>query len=232
VPSPSSWGMSAAESATLREIGPPPATVARALGVTGQNAADLERYGALLVAANESMNLVGAATLGDFWRRHVLDCGQLLKLVPRGRRWADLGSGAGLPGLVLAILLKGVPGAKVDLVESVAKRAGFLRRVVAELDLPAQVHGVRAETLGITVDIVTARACAPLGRLFGYAEEFFRLGARGLFLKGESAAREIAEARTTWRFDCEALPSLSDPRGRILLVTGLSRAAHLGMLSA
>jgi 16S rRNA (guanine527-N7)-methyltransferase len=215
--------MSAVSIATSREFPPAPAAIVAALALSDEEASDLRRYGQLLSAANASMNLVGAATLDDFWRRHVLDCGQLLKLAPRARAWADLGSGAGLPGAVLAILLKRRPGANVLLVESVAKRCRFLFQVIAELDLPAKVASARAESLDTTVDVVTARACAPLSRLLTYAEGFLRHGARGLFLKGEGAAAEIAIARKSWRFACETFGSLSDPRGQILSITGLSR---------
>jgi 16S rRNA (guanine527-N7)-methyltransferase len=215
--------MSAVSIAAPREFRPAPPDIVAALALSDEEAAELQRYGQLLLTANTSMNLVGAVTLDDFWRRHVLDCGQLLKLAPQARTWADLGSGAGLPGVVLAILLKRRPSAKVLLVESVAKRCRFLSQVVADLDLPAQVAPVRAESLDTTVDVVTARACAPLSRLLGYAEGFLRQGARGLFLKGEGAPGEVAIARKSWRFACETFGSVSDPRGEILSITGLSR---------
>jgi 16S rRNA (guanine527-N7)-methyltransferase len=182
------------------------------------------RLEALLVAANEGMNLVGASTLREFWTRHVVDSAQLLWMEPKTRVWADIGSGAGFPGLVLAILLKGRPGARVHLIESVAKRCGFLRATVAELDLPCTIHQARAETLRLDVEVVTARACAPLERLLGYAQPLFARGARGVFLKGENVETEISAARGHWRFDAEVGMSLSDPRGRILSIGRLARA--------
>jgi 16S rRNA (guanine527-N7)-methyltransferase len=197
---------------------------ARACGATPQQVLDLERLRLLLADWNERMNLVGAATMDDYWRRHALDSAQLLAAAPDGETWADLGAGAGFPGVVLAILLKGTAGARVHLVESMAKKCRFLSEAVAQLELPAQVHNARAEDLKLKVDVVTARAVAPLTRLLGYAAPYFARGALGLFLKGQDAQAEIAEARGAWRFDVDVSPSLSDPRGRILRIEGLARA--------
>jgi 16S rRNA (guanine527-N7)-methyltransferase len=147
----------------------------------------------------------------------------LLWFEPKALRWADLGAGAGFPGLVLAILLKGREGAKAHLVESMAKRCRFLAQVTEALDLPVEVHNARAESLGLQVDVVTARACAPLTRLLAFAEPTFKRGARGLFLKGQEVDREVAEARKMWRFTADARESLSDPRGRILSIPELAR---------
>ncbi|MGH7022583.1 MAG: 16S rRNA (guanine(527)-N(7))-methyltransferase RsmG [Caulobacteraceae bacterium] len=186
--------------------------------------AEVERFRRMLVAANRTTNLVGASTLADFWRRHFLDSAQLLTLAPSARTWADLGSGAGFPGIVLAILLKDEPGAHIHLVESMAKRGRFLETVVSELALPASVHNARAENLPLDVDVVTARACAPLTRLLGFARPSLLRGKKGLFLKGAEVDSELAEARKSWRFDVVVHPSLSDPRGRILEITELARA--------
>ncbi len=158
---------------------------ARLSGATPAQMADLERFRVMLAEKNEVMNLIGPATLPDFWSRHAWDSAQLLKLAPEARAWADLGAGAGLPGLVLAILGKGITGFHVDLVESMTKRCKFLSEVVAELGLPATVHNARAENLDLTVEIVTARACAPLHRLLRYAQSYLQSGATGLFLKGQ-----------------------------------------------
>lgn len=177
-----------------------------------------------LSEANEQMNLVGSSTMSEFWIRHVVDSAQLLWFAPKARVWADIGSGAGFPGLVLGILLKGRAGGHVHLIESTAKRCGFLRAAVADLDLPCTVHQARAEALRLEVEVVTARACAPLDRLLGYAQPYFRGGARGLFLKGEGVNDEISAARAHWRFDAEVGMSLSDPRGRVLSIGRLARA--------
>lgn len=196
------------------------ATFRAAAGATDQQMADLERFRQLLTEWNDRMNLVGPSALAAFWHRHAWDSAQLLKHAPEARTWADLGAGAGFPGLVLAIMLKGVPGAKVHLVESMAKRCRFLSEVVRELGLPAQVHNARAEKVELTVDIVTSRACAPLVRLLGYARPYLKRGAKGLFLKGQDVVSEIEEATTSWRFSSKLLASLSDPSGRVLVVEG------------
>ena len=196
----------------------------RALGASARALDDSVRLRRMLADANTRMNLVGASTLADFWRRHFLDSAQLLALAPPARRWADLGSGAGFPGLVLAILLRDAPGTEVHLVESMAKKCGFLSEVIRELNLPARVHNQRAEDLPLAVDVVAARACAPLTRLLGFARPSLRRDVRGLFLKGAEVDTELAEARKSWRFTVAVHPSLSDPRGRILEITELARA--------
>ena len=187
---------------------------------TGADLASMERmdrYLTLLSDWNERMNLVGPSARTDFWGRHAWDSAQLLGLAPDARTWVDIGAGAGFPGLVLAILLKDRPGVTVHLVESMAKRCVFLRAVSEALDLPTKVHNTRAESLNLSpVDIVTARACAPLPRLLQYAEPFLRGKATALFLKGRDVEAEIAEARKSWRFEAALVPSASDPEGRIL----------------
>ena len=205
---------------------PPPADAAgvqSSLGATDAQMADLERFRRLLGEWNGKMNLVGPSAMAQFWPRHVFDSAQLLTLRPEARVWADLGAGAGFPGIVLAILLKGREGAGVHLVESMAKRCRFLSEVVQALALPAQVHNARAEDLGIRVDIVTARACAPLVRLLGYAQPYLKAGATGLFLKGQDVGVELTEAAKYWKFGAELTASVSHPDGRVLQVKGLSR---------
>jgi len=212
------------------KIGPlevaPPRTAAEFQATWGASDAqmtDLEAYRVLLADWNENMNLVGPSALAEFWPRHAFDSAQLLRLAPEAKTWADLGAGAGFPGLVLAILLKGAADAKIHLVESMAKRCRFLSEVAHKLALPVQIHNARAEDLGIRVDIVTARACAPLPRLLGYAEPYLRRGATGLFLKGQDVVAELTEAAKCWKFEAELTASSSHPDGRILQVKGLSR---------
>ena len=185
--------------------------------------ADLEVFAIRLAEANAVMNLVGPDTLPDIWNRHYWDSAQLLPLAPGARTWADLGAGAGFPGVVLAILLKGVPGGHVWLIDSLGKRCRFLQGVVDELELPATVINGRAEAQTLKVDIVTARAVAPMDKLLSYAQPYLQRGARGLFLKGEKAELEVAEARRVWQFDSDLSVSRSDPRGRIVSVRSLRR---------
>jgi 16S rRNA (guanine527-N7)-methyltransferase len=174
-----------------------------------------------LTEANAVMNLVGPDSIPDFWTRHALDSAQLLDHAPDALTWADLGAGAGFPGVVLAILLKGRAGAHVWLIDSMGKRCRFLETVVAELDLPATVINGRAETQKLKVDVVTARAVAPMPKLLTYAQPYMDRGAQGLFLKGEKAETELQEAWASWTFEADLSVSRSDPRGRIVSVRSL-----------
>jgi len=176
-----------------------------------------------LTEANAVMNLVGPDSLPDFWNRHAFDSAQLLDLEPGARTWADLGAGAGFPGVVLAILLKGRADAHVWLIDSLQKRCRFLQTVVDELALPATVVWGRAEAQTLKVDVVTARAVAPMEKLLGYAQPYMQRGAQGLFLKGEKAEAELQEAARVWHFKADLSVSRSDPRGRIVTVRSLRR---------
>jgi 16S rRNA (guanine527-N7)-methyltransferase len=183
--------------------------------------ADLERFRVLLTEANAVMNLVGPDSLSDFWNRHAWDSAQLIDRAGFARTWADLGAGAGFPGVVLAILLKGRPEAHVWLIDSLQKRCRFLQTVVDELALPATVIWGRAEEQALKVDVVTARAVAPLEKLLGYAQPYIARGAQGLFLKGEKAEAELQEAAKSWHVEADLTVSRSDPRGRIVTVRSL-----------
>ncbi len=187
-------------------------------GAWPERLADLERFRIMLTEANEVMNLVGPDSLPDFWNRHAWDSAQLLDLAGFARTWADLGAGAGFPGVVLAILLKGRPDAHVWLIDSLQKRCRFLQTVVDELALPATVVWGRAEEQALKVDVVTARAVAPMEKLLGYAQPYLSRGAQGLFLKGEKAEAELLEAAKAWHVEADLSVSRSDPRGRIVTV--------------
>jgi 16S rRNA (guanine527-N7)-methyltransferase len=195
----------------------------RLTGATDDQISDLQAFLDRLTEANAVMNLVGPDTLPQAWNRHLWDSAQLLQLAPEAPLWADLGAGAGFPGVVLAILLKGTPGSHVWLIDSLTKRCRFLQVVVDELGLPATVVNGRAEAQSFRVDVVTARAVAPMEKLLGYAQPYLQGGARGLFLKGEKAELELAEARRVWQFESELSISRSDPRGRIVSVRSLRR---------
>lgn len=195
----------------------------RLTGASPERMAELDRFLADLTEANAVMNLVGPDSLPDFWNRHAWDSAQLLDLAPAALTWADLGAGAGFPGVVLAILLKGRPGAHVWLIDSLGKRCRFLDYLVDDLNLPATVINGRAEEQRLEVDIVTARAVAPLHKLLGYAQPYLQRGAQGLFLKGEKAEAELQEARKVWHVQGDLSVSRSDPRGRILSVRSLRR---------
>ena len=200
------------------------ATFQVATGATDAQIANIETYRQILADWNSRMNLVGPSAMADFWGRHAFDSAQLLSLAPEAKVWADLGAGAGFPGLILAILLKDDSDGEVHLVESMTKRCRFLEAVVEALDLPAIVHNVRAESIGLRVDRVTARAFAPMERLLTFAQPYFKLGAVGLFLKGEGVDAELELAAKDWTFQARQFPSRSDPRGRIVEIKRLYRA--------
>lgn len=203
-----------------------PAEFQDATDASDRAVADVQRYRGMLGEWSARMNLVGPSAFESFWRRHALDSAQLLPLQPEALRWTDVGSGAGLPGLVLAILGKDRPGMTVQLVESMQKRCAFLRAVVEELQLPASVVPGRIEALpSEPVQVLTARAVAPLPRLLDFSERLLKRGAVGLFLKGRRVEEEVEEALQTWRFDYALSPSLSDPEGRILRIWSVHRAS-------
>lgn len=177
----------------------------------------LNRYVLMLQDWQKTLNLVGPATLPDVWRRHILDSAQLMFHVEHLEQsvWLDMGTGAGFPGLVMAIL-----GAKkVHLVESIAKKCRFLAAVTEALDLGDRVilHNGRLESLKpMPVDIITARALARLPQLFRWGRPFTAPSTRWLLLKGQDVEAELAEAKTAWKFHHRLHESLSDPRGRLV----------------
>jgi len=194
------------------------------LGVSRETLDRLDIYARLLTKWNRAVNLVGPDSLPDLWRRHVLDSAQLLPQLPqapagRVRRVADLGSGAGFPGLVLAILGAG----EIHLVESDGRKAQFLREVSRETAAGAQVHQARIEDLSpLCADCVTARALAPLDRLLDYAARHLAPGGVALFLKGRGAAEELTQAAARWSMAVTRHPSRSDPGGTILRIGELT----------
>lgn len=170
------------------------------------------------------INLAAPSTLGNLWRRHILDSAQLFPLKPDATAWLDVGSGGGFPGAVIAILLRERARASIDLVESNNKKAAFLRTVLARLDAPARVHACRIEDAPGRVaqpEIVTARALAPLPKLLGLTSSWLSAGAIGLFHKGRDYEAELAESNDAWCFDLIEHRSKVDPAGRILEISRL-----------
>ncbi|WP_181769975.1 16S rRNA (guanine(527)-N(7))-methyltransferase RsmG [Bradyrhizobium sp. UNPF46] len=162
----------------------------------------LDRYIALLREWQAKTNLVAPSTLPHLWTRHIADSLQLLDLAPDAKRWADLGSGGGFPGVVLSCAMAGTPGASVHLVERIAKKAAFLREAIRVTTSPGVVHlaeiGDNVDRITGPVDCVTARALAPLHQLIGFAEPLMRQGAKALFLKGQDVEAELTEAAKYW----------------------------------
>jgi 16S rRNA (guanine527-N7)-methyltransferase len=203
-----------------------PEAFAAQLDVSRETLDRLKTYLALLERWNRAINLVGRDSLGDPWRRHFLDSAQLLPLMPalpegRARRLLDLGSGAGFPGMVLAILGAG----EAHLVEADQKKAAFLRNVARETETSVTLHACRIEDLpALSADVVTARALAPLPKLLGYAAPFLADEGVCLFLKGREAERELTAAAAEWKMKVRRHPSRSSEQGTILQIEELCRA--------
>ena len=201
----------------------PPLTAAEAaeqLDVSRETRDRLQTYLDVLCQWQRAINLVGASTLQDPWRRHILDCGQLLRhLQAHTRTLVDLGSGAGLPGLVLAIM--GVP--EVHLIESNGRKAQFLREAARRTGAPAEVHAQRIEAMTpFRADVVTARALAPVAGLVGLAQPFLGAGSTVLLLKGRKAGAELTAAEQCWHMRIERFPSLSDAGGVVLRLSEIT----------
>lgn len=202
-------------------------TFASHVHVSRETLGRLETYVQLLQKWQPTINLVSRDSLADIWSRHILDSAQLAELVPADRRITilDMGSGAGFPGLVLAILaLEQGRQWTVHLVESDSRKAAFLATVARETGVPAVVHNKRLENMPpIGADVVTARALAPLEKLVDYAAPFLVSGGECLFLKGIGTEDELTVAAKTWKMVAIRLPSRSGPTGVVLRVRDISR---------
>ena len=178
----------------------------------------LEGYVALLAAENARQNLVSAATLEQVWERHILDSAQLVQFEPdAGASWVDVGSGAGLPGLVIACLVAG----PITLVEPRHLRAEFLHKVCESLNLRANVVCAKAERVEGNFDAITARAVAPLAALLEISAHLSTRNTVWALPKGRSAGAELAEARCTWQGSFHLEASVTDPRSFIVVGTGV-----------
>jgi len=182
----------------------------------------LDRFVESLLAVQAHTNLIAPSTIPHLWTRHVADSLQLLDLAPDARTWIDLGAGGGFPGIVLACALADRSEARIHLVESVGKKASFLRETAESLKLPVEVHAVRIEDFVKNapsgVDAVTARALAPLDKLLRLAAPLLAGGAVGLFLKGRDVSSELTAASHSWNIDADLLPSKTHPDARIVAV--------------
>jgi 16S rRNA (guanine527-N7)-methyltransferase len=198
--------------------------------VSRETSERLERLIELLLRWSAHTNLIARSTLPMVWSRHVADSLQLLSLAPDAKRWIDLGSGAGFPGLVIACALADAPGTEVHLVESIGKKAAFLREAAEQLQVPAVVHAVRIEDFGKNLqfkpDVITARALAPLDELLKLAHPLLRTGALGLFPKGQDVDAELTKASKSWNIEASLVPSKTSPDSRIVAVTKLRRRSE------
>jgi 16S rRNA (guanine527-N7)-methyltransferase len=199
---------------------------AKIIPVSRETQDRLQIFVALLKSWNRRINLVGRDTIGDIWRRHILDSAQLFRLLPRqARSLIDLGSGAGFPGLVLSMM--GVP--EVHLVESDGRKAAFLREAVRVTGTPAVLHAKRIDRVSpFGADVITARALAPLSELLEISQEFRAPNTICLFLKGRMVDEELTEATKAWHMQVDRQPSLSDPSGCIVRLEAITRDPNTG----
>ncbi len=183
------------------------------------------QWGQLLVRWNKKINLVSPNTTNNFWLRHALDSYQLTKLIPTDARTCiDLGSGAGFPGIAFAIDQREQDDASISLVESNGKKCNFMRTVVRELGITANIIQGRVESVpSQSYDVISARAFASLEKLFEYAEPLWGKNTLGLFPKGANWQSEIEVARRNWNFSVDSVKSETDIEARILLVKDIVR---------
>jgi 16S rRNA (guanine527-N7)-methyltransferase len=194
----------------------------RLVPVSRETGRRLAAYVDLLARWRKTTNLIAESTFPAVWTRHIADSAQLVALAPEARHWIDMGSGAGFPGLVIAIQLADVPGANVHCIESDQRKCAFLREAVRATGAAATIHPQRVEAIDPAslgaVDAVTARAFAPLPLTLKLARTWIERGAVGVFPRGESARDQVAALPEAHRYAIEAVPSLLDARSAILRV--------------
>ncbi|MFA5957340.1 16S rRNA (guanine(527)-N(7))-methyltransferase RsmG [Hyphomicrobium sp.] len=200
-------------------------------GISHEIREKLEIYEALLRRWQKTINLVAPRTLNEIWHRHFADSAQLWPhRPPNARTWLDLGSGAGFPGLVLAILASKTGGTRHILVESDSRKAAFLREVARQTGVAVDIVSARIENpethakVGVA-DCVTARALAPLSGLIEIAAPYFVSSTIGMFLKGRDVAAEIEKAAQDWQFAFDLIPSVTEEGGRVVLLSSLQSRA-------
>jgi 16S rRNA (guanine527-N7)-methyltransferase len=178
----------------------------------------LETFAARLREENERQNLVSASTLDWLWERHILDSAQLVAYEPEARAsWVDIGSGAGLPGVVIACLVDG----PVTLIEPRRLRADFLEQTIESLRLNAVVKRMKAEAVTGQFDVITGRAVAPLDRFLGISHHLSHAGTIWVLPKGRNAKSELAEARRNWQCTVCEMASITDPESTVLVLSGV-----------
>ena len=198
------------------------------LDVSRETLGRLDAYVDLLLKWQRAINLVAPSTLKSLWTRHILDSAQIAILGAKHQSWADLGSGAGFPGVIIAVLARerAEPG-RFHLIESDQRKASFLHEAARVTGVSAEIHACRVEDilpeLRGKVTAVTARALAPLPSLLALAEPLLTTGAEGFFPKGETLSSELQRASEVFAFESRAVPSQSDEKGRILVIRDLRR---------
>ena len=207
------------------------AAALRMVPVSRETLARLDAFVPMFLKWQRAVQLVAPSTLPNLWTRHIADSLQLLDLAYDAKAWVDLGTGGGFPGLLLAIARAKEPGWVMHLVESDARKAAFLREAARVTGASAKVHAERIESaakrLG-KVDVVTARALAPLARLVELAAPLLEQGATGIFLKTQYVGEELTETTKSWTIDSTVVPSVTDSRGRIVVIKSVARRSDVG----
>lgn len=211
---------------------------ARTFAVSRETVARLEVYANLLVEWQRTINLVAPNTLGDVWHRHFADSAQLLTLAPvGGLTWLDLGSGGGFPGLVIGCMLAERPGSRLTMIESDNRKCAFLRNVVRQSGLGPllavdiitdRIENVANTTRVGRVDVISARALAPLDRLLGWCRPFLSGESVALLPKGKGVEDELLAARKSWTYDAELVPSMTSEDGQIVVIRHLLSRQGVG----
>ncbi|MBD0864263.1 MAG: 16S rRNA (guanine(527)-N(7))-methyltransferase RsmG [Rhodobacteraceae bacterium] len=198
---------------------------AMTLNVSRETFKRLDQFTQLLKKWNSRINLVSRNTISNFWTRHIMDSLQVYRAGKPGQNWVDLGSGGGLPGLVVAIAaLDDNPAMQTHLVESDQRKCAFLHTVIRELSLNAIVHTGRIEVIDpLNADVLSARALAPLPMLLKFSMRHLAQNGLAVFPKGESWQIEMNNVRNAWRFDCETIKSEIEPRAVVLKIRRVSR---------
>ncbi len=195
------------------------------LGVSHETLGGFDRLVEELSVWQTKMNLIGPAEIDQIWTRHVVDSAQLFGLAQHAETWLDLGSGGGFPGLVVGILLKTCGKGQIDLIESNGRKCAFLREAARVTGARARVRQGRIEDLVVDyvdkIDVVTARAVAPLSQLLLWCKDLLRSGAIAIFPKGRDVEAELTQAAKSWKVEVEQRPSLTDRDGRIVIVRSL-----------
>jgi 16S rRNA (guanine527-N7)-methyltransferase len=193
--------------------------------VSRETLADLQAYMQLLEKWNKAINLVAKSTIDDAWNRHILDSAQLFPHAAAGNTWADIGSGGGFPGMVIAILAKSWrPDLRVTLIEADQRKAVFLREVARATNTPVKLLSQRIETVPpLGADTLSARAFAPLDVMMPYVAQHMATDGVALLPKGSHYPQEVANARKSWNFDCQIMPSQTNAEAVILKIQGVRR---------
>ena len=199
------------------------------VNVSRETFEELQQFADLVRKWTPKINLISPATIPELWERHIVDSAQIYRFAPESyKKWVDIGSGGGFPGIVMAIIAKTQqPDASFVLIESDQRKATFLRTAARELNLRVTVLAERIENAAAQgADVVSARALSTLSTLLPLIERHINSDGQAILHKGKKAGEEIADARQNWRFDLEEFSSLTDLGGQILIVKGISRVGE------